>query len=100
MPILTTAVTVQFQLHSSASPAPYNMTDCAGTIYYNDNNQLDFDGWVAEDIGTPEPNGATFTLQVDDLDYVAAGNVTGVANWAVTFIPRGTTTAQSPLAIT
>lgn len=51
--------------------------------------------WVAEDIGTPEPNGATFTLKVDDLDYVAGSNVTGVGNWAVTFVPRGTTTAQS-----
>ena len=36
MPILTTAVSVEFKLHSSASAAPYNMTECAGTIYYND----------------------------------------------------------------
>jgi hypothetical protein len=96
MPILTTAISVKFTLYSSAAPAPYNVAGCEGTIYYNDNTDVELEGWVAEVIGTPEPNGATFTLEVADSDYASGSNVTGVANWAVTFVPRGTTTAQSP----
>ena len=94
---LTTNVTVKFTLYSSGDPAPYEVAGCEGSISYNDNTpDLDFTGWNAEAIGTPQPNGATFTLEVADSNYASGTNETGVANWAVTFIPRGTTTVNSP----
>jgi len=33
---------------------------------------------------------------VTDSSYSTGNNQTGIANWALTFIPRGSTTAQSP----
>ena len=92
----TTAVTVTFTLYSSAASPPYKIAGLEGTISYNDGSDVDFTGWNPEDIGTPEPNGATFTLMVADSSYSTGNNETGVANWAVTFIPRAPTTAQSP----
>jgi hypothetical protein len=92
----TISLTVKFTLYSSATTPPYEVAGCEGTIYYDNSTNLPFLGWVAEDIGTPEPNGATFTLKVADSSYASGSNETSVANWALTFIPRGTTTVQSP----
>jgi hypothetical protein len=84
-------------LYSSAANPPYDVAGCEGTISYNDGTVVPFSGWVSEDIGTPEPNGADFTVIVADSSYSSGSNETGVANWAVTFIPRGSTTSQSPI---
>jgi hypothetical protein len=93
----TTAVSVTFTLYSSVANPPYEIAGVQGTITYDNNTpSLQFTGWNAADIGTPEPNGAAFTLNVADANYSSSSNVTGVANWALTFIPRGTTRAQSP----
>ena len=94
--VQTTGFTVTFTLYSSAAQAPYEVAGCAGTISYNDSTATTFNSWNAQDIGTPEPNGATFTLMVADSSYSSLNNITGVANWALTFIPRGATTQQSP----
>jgi hypothetical protein len=70
MPLLqTTAVSVTFRLDSSKPEPPYEVAHCDGEIRHN--------------------------LGEDDK-YVAGSNETGVANWALTFIPRAPTTAQSP----
>jgi hypothetical protein len=92
----TIAVSVKFTLYSSATTPPYEVAGCEGTISYDNSTNQPFLGWVAEDIGTPEPNGATFTLEVADSSYASGSNETSVANWALTFIPRGTTTVESP----
>ena len=92
----TTGFSVKFTLYSSIANPPYEISGLEGTIYYDDGTDVDFNGWNAENIGTPESNGATFTLQVADSDYSTGTNETGVANWALTFIPRAPTTAQSP----
>lgn len=95
MPTLTTAVNVCFNLTSLSSGPPYEVAGCQGSIVYNDNTPvLHFQGFDTETIGTPQPNGATFKLQVYDADF--ANNQTRVANWALTCIPRGSTQAQSP----
>jgi hypothetical protein len=95
----TVSVSVTFTLYSSAGAPPYEVAGCQGLISYNDNTPAQaFNGWNAEDIGTPEPNGATFTLNVADASYSSSSNVTGVANWALTFIPRGGTNQQSPFS--
>jgi hypothetical protein len=95
----TTAVSVYCVLYSadadSPSP-PYEVKDIQGTISYSDGSSSGFSGWSAENIGTPQQSGATFTFQVRDASYSSSSNVTSVGNWALTFIPRGTTTAQSP----
>lgn len=96
MPTQTTAVTVTFTLYSSAANPPYEVSGCEGTIGYSDGSSVPFSGWSAEAVGTPQPNGASFTLKVADASYSSSSNVTGVANWALTFIPRGSTRAQSP----
>ena len=93
----TTAVSVKFTLYSSAASPPYEVSGCDGTISYTNNApDTTFSGWNAVDIGTPQPGGATLTVTVADASYSSSSNVTGVANWALTFIPRGTTRAQSP----
>jgi hypothetical protein len=91
----TTAVSVTFEVHSLDNPAPYEVKKVSGTVDHSQTGQTTFTGWNALDIGTPEPNGATFTLMVADKDY-STSNATTVANWAVTFIPRGATNGQSP----
>jgi hypothetical protein len=96
MPIQTTAVIVTFTLSSSTANPPYEVAKCEGSITFTDNAPaLLFSGWKARVIGSPQPNGAAFTLNVADSDYSKV-NQTGVANWAVTFIPRGSTKAPSP----
>jgi len=92
----TTGLSVTFSFKSTASPAPYDMTGCAGSITKQQGNPITFSDWSAENLGTPDPNGATFALAVTDLDYAAQNNATGIANWAVTFIPRAGTTMSSP----
>ncbi len=95
MPTLTTAVNVCFNLTSLASGPPYEVAGCQGSIVYNDNTPVShFLGFNTESIGTPQPSGATFKLQVYDADF--ANNRTSVASWALTCIPRGSTQAQSP----
>lgn len=97
MPNQTTAVSVTCTLYSGTGQAPpFEMADVSGTISYNNNAPgATFDGWDAEAIGTPVAAGATFTLAVQDYSY-SSTNQTRVANWALTFIPRGTTSQQSP----
>ena len=95
--ILTTGVSVMFTLSSTDSTPPFEIKQLQGTITYNNNQpSKDFEGWSVEDIGTPQPNGATFTLKVKDAAWSASLNPTTIENWALTFIPRGDTTAQSP----
>jgi hypothetical protein len=92
----TTGLSVTFSLGSTAASTPYNITGCSGTIT-TQSGPVNFTGFVAENLGTPDPNGATFALMVTDLDYAAQNSATGIANWAVTFIPRGDdTTVSSP----
>ena len=93
---LTTAVSVKFTLYSSTISPPYEVAGCEGVISYDDGTSQPFNSWNAEDIGTPQPNGASFSLVVADSSYSAGNNQTGIANWALTFIPRAPTTAQSP----
>src|SRR5215831_10955538 len=92
----TTALTVTFTLYSSDPNPPYDVSGCAGTITYSDGSDAQFNGWNAVDLGTPQPNGANFTLMVADSSYASGTNQTGVANWALTFIPRSGTSQQSP----
>lgn len=94
----TTGLSVTFSFKSTANSAPYNMTGISGTITKQTGNPVTFNDWSAEDLGTPDPNGATFALMVTDLDYASQNNTTGIANWAVTFIPRAGTTLSSPTA--
>jgi len=95
----TTGVSVTFTLYSANTTAPYNIAGCQGSISYSDGTTQPFSGWVAENIGTPQPNGATFSIVVADSSYSSVNNVTNVANWAITFIPRGSsTTTKSPCA--
>ena len=93
---LTTAVSVKFTLYSTTVSPPYEVAGCEGVISYDDGTSQSFNGWNAEDIGTPQPNGASFSLVVADSSYSSGNNQTGIANWALTFIPRAPTTAQSP----
>jgi hypothetical protein len=90
----TVSVAVTFTLDSSAANAPYNITNCTGVITFDDGTQRPWSGWVAEEIGQPEPNGATFTINVVDSSY--AVNQTSIQNWALTFLPRGETPQASP----
>jgi hypothetical protein len=92
----TVAVSVKFTLYSSIVNPPYEVAGCEGLIGYDDGTSQPFNSWNPQDIGTPQPNGATFTLTVADANYSTGNNQTGVANWALTFIPRAPTTAQSP----
>jgi hypothetical protein len=93
----TIAVSVTFTLYSSTPNPPYDVAGCQGTISYNNNAPAGtFNGWNAVNMGTPQPSGAAFTLMVADSSYSSSSNVTGVANWALTFIPRAGTSQQSP----
>src|SRR5215831_21355233 len=92
----TTALTVTFTLYSSDPNPPYDVSGCAGTITYSDGTDDQFQGWNAQNLGTPQPNGASFTLMVADANYSSGNNQTSVATWALTFIPRSGTSQQSP----
>jgi hypothetical protein len=90
-----TTVTVTFNLDSSASAPPYNMSSqmsCAVT--YDDGPTQNFDNFATEALGTLANSGATFTLRVVDSNY--ANSATTVGNWALTCIPRAPTTGASP----
>lgn len=95
----TTAVSITFTLNSTAlaNTPPYEITGCTGLVSYSDNSSAPFNGWNALGIGTPQANGATFSLTVVDTGY-SSSNQTGIANWALTFIPRGAQNSsnQSP----
>src|SRR5262249_18363582 len=86
-PTDTKLVVVEFILDSSSRP-PYAMSGCEGTIYHVDGSTTTFHDWETEQIGTPISGGADFALLIKDTQY-APGNKTKVANWVVTFIPRG-----------
>ena len=93
----TTAVAITLTLDSSSGGPPYNFLNpggCAGVITYDDRTTSAFSGWTAEGVGTPAPGGAAFSLTVVDSSY--AVNQTGIANWALTFIPRPGTSQASP----
>ncbi|HMF96859.1 MAG TPA: hypothetical protein VKE96_21320 [Vicinamibacterales bacterium] len=72
----------------SASSAPYAMSGCEGTIYHVDGSKTTFSAWETEKIGTPISGGAEFALLIKDTQNESATR-TSVANWVVTFIPRG-----------
>ena len=86
-PTDTKLVVVKFILDSSSRP-PYAMSGCEGTIYHVDGSSTTFHDWETEQIGTPISGGAEFALFIEDTAY-APLNKTSVANWVVTFIPRG-----------
>lgn len=92
----TTAVAVTFTLDSTVNPntPPYEITGCSGEISYAGGGSAQFTGWQMG-VGTPEANGADFAVVVKDNGYGPA-NQTSIGHWALTFIPRGTTTDQSP----
>ncbi len=93
----TVAVAVTFTLNSTAiaNTPPYNITGCSGLVTYSDNTSAPINGWDAEAIGTPQPNGASFSLNVNDAGY-SSTNQTSIGNWALTCIPRSPTTQASP----
>lgn len=92
----TTAVSVIITLNTitDATP-PYNVLSLAGTVFYDNSTSSNFSTWTAENVGTPQPSGAAFQLNVTDSGY-SSSNQTGIGNWALTFIPRSPTTQQSP----
>lgn len=83
----TKSVVIKFILDSS-SDGPYAMSGCEGTIYHVSDPPTTFDGWETEKIGTPISGGAQFALLIEDTQYDSA-RPTSVANWVVTFVPRG-----------
>jgi hypothetical protein len=84
-------------LYSSAATLPYEIAGCDCTVTFDDGSSQSFDDWTAEAVGTPQPSGADFTVEVADASYSSGSYETNIANWALTFIPRGTaTSAQSP----
>lgn len=90
-----TAVTVTFNLDSSASAPPYNVSSqmtCAVTR--DDGTTTYYNNFAIESIGTLANGGATFTLIVVDSNY--ANSATTVGNWALTCIPRSSSTGVSP----
>lgn len=92
----TTAVTATITLNTAVNTLPpYNVLSIAGTVFYDNNGSSAFNTFAAENIGTPQPNGASFQLSVTDSGY-SASNQTGIGNWALTFIPRSPTAPQSP----
>ncbi len=96
--LYATGVSVTFTLYSANSPAPFNIAGCDGQVNFSDGSSQQFPNWAAANLGTPEPNGASLAVTVADSSYSSSGNVTGVGNWAITFIPRGANaTSQSPV---
>ena len=93
---LTTAVAVTFTLNTvTDSTPPYNVSGIQGIVSYDDKGNSAFNTWSAENVGTPQPAGAPFSIGVTDLGW-SSSNQTGIANWALTFIPRGATNGASP----
>lgn len=91
----TTAVTVNLTLNTTlVTQPPYNIASVGGTIAYDDGTSSTFTGWNAEGVGTPQPSGASFSLNVMDAGYSV--NQTSIGNWALTFIPRGYAPQASP----
>lgn len=97
MPKKATGVAVTFTLNSTAltDTPPYDITGCGTTISYDDGTSVGSTGWNPVTVGTPQSGGATFTLAVTDNGHSAA-NPSSIGNWALTFIPRGSTGAASP----
>jgi len=93
---LTTAVAVTFTLNTATNATPpYEVGSILGTVSYNDKGNSTFNTWTTEKVGTPQPAGADFSISVTDQGW-SSGNQTGIANWALTFIPRGATNGSSP----
>ena len=92
----TTAVSVTLTLSTLANTnPPFNVSGINGTVTYDNNGgSSTFNTWTAENVGTPQPSGAGFTLIVKDLGQ--STYQTGIGNWALTFIPRSPTTQASP----
>ncbi len=91
----TVSVSITCTLFSTAGNPPYEVDAISGTISYDTMPDASFSGWGAESIGTPQSSGAALNLIVVDNSY-SATNQTGVANWALTFIPRSGTSQPSP----
>lgn len=86
----TSKVTVTFNLDSSASQPPYNVSPAMTCqVEYSDGSTPgQYPNFTAEVIGTPQNGGAQFVLNVVDSSY-SSTNTTNVGNWALTCIPRG-----------
>jgi hypothetical protein len=97
--LTTSGVSVYFTLYSATASAPYNVPGCQGSYTYSDGSTSPFTGFVAENLGTIDPNGAWFAVTVADASYSSNNNVTSVGHWAITFIPRGVANVapQSPI---
>ena len=90
-----TNVTVTFNLDSSASAPPYNVSaQMTCIVTYDEGDPASFPNFATEAIGTLANGGATFTLIVVDSNY--PNSATTVGNWALTCIPRAPTTGTSP----
>lgn len=97
MGTVTTAVSVTFSLNSLTDPGPpYEISGCTGTITNQPPPPTPFTGFGKMGIGTPQSNGATFSVSVTDLSYNATSRATSIGNWALTFIPCQGTTQPSP----
>jgi hypothetical protein len=90
----TISVAVQLTFDSSVASAPYNFASLSGQVNFSDGTHQSFSGWTSQNVGTPQPSGAAFSLNVVDSSYTA--NQTSIGNWALTFIPRSPTTQDSP----
>ena len=96
---LTTAVSVTFTLYSTDGTLPYEIKGCDCTVSFDEGQPQTFNNWTAEAVGTPQPSGANFTIKVADAAYSSGSYETTVANWALTFIPRGDDNdTQSPFS--
>lgn len=92
----TQAVTINLTFNSlERTTPPYDFDTVAGQVLFTDGSTSPIDGWTAESVGTPQPSGAAFTLNLVDSAY-SATNQTSVANWALTFLPRPGTSQASP----
>jgi hypothetical protein len=91
-------VTVTFTIDTSKlTVPPYIIKEASTRIDYSDGSYLTYPGWGTQRINNPKSGGAPFTIVVVDLGF-SSTNQTDVAQWAMTFIPRRPTTAESPFS--
>jgi hypothetical protein len=90
-----TSVAVTFNLDSSATTPPYNMSNqMTCLVTYDDSSTQSFSNFATEAIGTLANGGAAFTLNVVDANW--GNGPTSIGNWALTCIPRNSATGVSP----
>ena len=90
-----------FRRRNSAANPPYNCTDCTASVYFPSGtpgpNPQTFPNWSTEMVNalrSAPSSGVPLTITVTDRNQAA--NNTSILNWALTFIPRGPNTSQSP----